>query len=494
MATMDVELFECQRYRPLAGWSADYLLPTDMNTWRVRGCKTTWRTLPEAEEALLAPGWSWEELSDANGVPLGWEVDYTGQVCDAEGWAYATSFSSRFEGAAKGGLQRFTRWRRMLRTQTFRGEVALLQAISAEAQRPTGCPHLDLAAVGEVSTMLLEAIVACSLNTECSLPTLVSLKKQLVERLSKGKKTTLDATLGDFVASSRGVSTWLAGVFKGASEEVVLSRMEDVRASCPIAELEALAAVAIRRFMPEMTCSAEEVEHECRLRALLCPYTGCRERFSSYALAGHDSVCTFKPVACEKCKEEVPRGQLVVHSAVACPMREATCTYSTVGCEVALRQRELPSHLDDCTQSHMMMLLQALVEQQELVKSLVGRVRDLEQRNANGDGDRMALATLSAKVQDLEARLTSVERQAPQDLQKVVDAAADTERKAAAAREDARKKVDGIATELRKEINSVKKEMGSLSSSANDQRRLLAGLPALAERLGALETTRTAQT
>merc|ERR1719379_1480626 len=105
-------------------------------------------------------------------------------------------------------------------------------------------------------------------------------------------------------------------------------------------------------------------------RPVYCVHKGCIECSSAYAVEAHDAICKFKPVPCDRCSELVPRGELHVHAAAACPEREATCVFSSVGCSAPLKQRGVSAHLDECTQAHMMLLLRVVMEQQDIIHSL----------------------------------------------------------------------------------------------------------------------------
>lgn len=481
MATLDAEIFKCERYRPLVGWSADYLLPTDRNAFRIRGYKKSFRTIAEAEVAVLAPGWAWEELRDGDGRALGWEVDPTGQQVDAEGWCYSGNFTNNFEGSSKAGLQKFVRWKRLVRTQTFAGGVdALVEAARAASGRGAeaapeahACPYVDLEGAGRIGRILVEAVAMASLYVEWSEPALVQLKAQLLEKVAgkeSGARETFEAMVQGFIGAQRGLATRVSEAFKAVDDAPLIARIAEVEPHFPPAEREAYAVLAIRRFRPDLACQAQaaagEVHQDCPLRPVLCPHAACKERLSAKALEAHDAICAHKRVPCAKCGEEVPRGELRVHAAAACPEREASCTFSAVGCQSPLIHRDLAGHLEECCQAHLMLLLRALMEQQDLVQALTRKVADLEATCAT-QSRTSELETQRANA--LEAKLVALDKKAAQDLKKASDSASeDARKKADTAAAEAKKRLDAAADNTKKEMTSVRAELASLKASVQE--------------------------
>merc|ERR1712137_390522 len=109
----------------------------------------------------------------------------------------------------------------------------------------------------------------------------------------------------------------------------------------------------------------------------------------------------FKPIACEKCGEMIPRRELHGHLAAACPMREATCNFRCIGCDVSLTQRDVQSHLEDCSQSHILLLLEKVMEQQTAIRSLTSKVNELESNHQELELARGAQADVVTCVSGL---------------------------------------------------------------------------------------------
>ncbi|KAL0043259.1 hypothetical protein WJX82_006661 [Trebouxia sp. C0006] len=101
------QLFEHERFMPLAGWSSRHLLPTERNRYsRQEDGMNSTNTFPQIR---LPDGWMC-------GSP--WEVELSPYV-DKEGWAYAPDWAAMDwppqYGAQKRGVVDFTRRRRWLR-------------------------------------------------------------------------------------------------------------------------------------------------------------------------------------------------------------------------------------------------------------------------------------------------------------------------------------------------------------------------------------------
>lgn len=454
LPTIEVDIFECERYQPGSGWSAQ-------TSYRARECSLHWSSLKEVDEALLAPGWAWDQ------VP--WQ--YEAQACaGADGWAYGTTFTPSFEGHPEPGQFSLVRWRRMSRLQSFAGSAVFLKAVGASLTGALGCPNVDLETAGKIGRQLLEALAEASVKGgEWSQPALVKLKKQLVECLQNASpERSVESVLSEFVTAHSGViararASWLGapspapkeaapterrGSFAGALVGLAGSLADGLSAAAaerldalgplfPSAEREVLASFVMRRFCPELTCevmgprrrsnsvtsnSCEESEegppmvhvpsHDCPFRPVLCPHSGCCERVSARRLEAHESHCKFKPVPCPLCTEEVLRGQLASHVASACPEREAQCPFSSIGCQLTLTQRKVEEHLEGCGTSHLLLFLGALQEQKDMLRVLIrAQAAQQENREKEREQERETLRNLAREVAEFGKRIDRLEEQ-----------------------------------------------------------------------------------
>lgn len=417
--TVEVEIFECERYQPLPvqRWSSEALLPTERGKYRARGCNIRWSSLAEVDAALLPLGWAWDRHA--------WRMEPL-PVADVEGWTYGHKWSPSFDGAAEPGQFSLVRWRRLVRLQTFAGAGPFLRAVGAERDLQ-GCQQVDLDTAARVGRQLLEALAAASLRGEWSMPALVKLKGELVAKLREQRPAqvrSVESVLEEFVESREGVlararrrlsaaemlpARLEAGkAAQEAVQEEATARSVELEARFPVVERMVCAAFAMRRLCPELTCRApdgENPDHDCRFRQVLCRNSGCCERFSRRASDAHDAVCPFKRLACQACSEEVIRREMPNHVASACPERPVPCTFSALGCRAQTAHRALNGHLDDCTQAHLLLLMCELQEQREMIKGLVQEMsveREVQARAR--DADRKALGELALSVGSLRHR------------------------------------------------------------------------------------------
>lgn len=333
---------------------------------------------------------------------------------------------------------------------------------------------MDLNSASLVGHSLLEALTTASLHhgDVWSYYALVHLKTQLAGRLvvgkpGKEKEETLEGCLSSFASLHKGMATRMAEAFKSFDSVAFAARLQEITTKFPPAELEAYSMLAVRRFQPDMACQATE-GHECKFRPVVCPHEGCKARCSFNSLEVHDAGCPHKLMACEKCGEMIPRCELGVHRLAACPKRDATCTFSCIGCQVPVQHCDLERHLDSSTQGHLMLLMRCVIEQQELVHVLNARVKELETTSARtsaaNEAELKANATLTAQVAGLEAKLAALDNKVAQDLKKSCDVVGD----------GAKKRVDAMEKDTKKRFEAAEKtrkiDLGTVRSDVADIR------------------------
>lgn len=413
--TVEVELFEAQRYQPRTGagetcWSADYLMPTEKRRYRVRQgngsqCNASWSTLREVDANMLPLGWKWDHQQ--------WRPQ-ADTPTDKEGWVYGTAWTTNFEGKPESGQFTMVRWRRMVRLQTFAGTAAFMIAVG-EAGDIVGCPNVDLEMASTIGRQLLEALTAASLRCEWSVPQLVKLKSALVEKLrdKNPKVRSVKAVLDEFVEAQGGMfQKWGRqddGAAASQSGEEAKKRVEELETRFPLVEREVLAAFAMRRICPDHTCRApdgQDPEHDCPFQQLLCSNRGCCERISQRNAQAHDDACVFKCVPCERCGEEVRRKEMPAHLSAACPERPISCSFESIGCTKQVSRRSVEKHLDECTQAHLMLMMRQLHDQQDQINDLVRAAEvDRETFAKARESDRKQLGELSLTVGSMRTKL-----------------------------------------------------------------------------------------
>lgn len=399
-------------------------------------------------------------------------------------------------------MQKFVRWRRLVRTMTFSADAAALSAW-ATAGKPAAsgssapqafiCPHIDLSAAERTGRLLAETIASASLYGEWSDHSSVSLKERLLEQLLQskppGKKETLESLMASFVASHRGVATRMAEAFSGSEQDQasLTMRVAEVIATFPEVERESYATIAIRRYHPELACAAVQQEHECEFRPALCSNAGCTERCSEKYLRAHLEVCAHRLVPCEKCSEVVKRGEMVAHASAACPMREAKCSFSAIGCEIPLPHAKLAEHLEGCTQAHLMLFMRRILEQEDQAKQMCDRIARLESQNrelvalretdlqaqiAQRQSDSSAQGVACAQLAGLEAKIAAIEKRTASEIKELRKAIDDGHgkfhKKADDMDAEAKKRHDALEAHHSKNLETLRTDFAALRSSMAD--------------------------
>merc|ERR1711957_911812 len=151
-------------------------------------------------------------------------------------------------------------------------------------------------------------------------------------------------------------------------------------------------------------------------------------------------------------------------------LREATCIFKSIGCTAEVTHQSLAPHLEDCTQSHLMLMLNTVVEQQDVIKSLCGRVYDLESRAKALESWSVASARVEervtvteqsmGKLAELDKKITHVEKRTIEDTKRVfAGASAEAKRCADAAAGDAKKRSESAVASVRSELVETKKHV-----------------------------------
>lgn len=209
----------------------------------------------------------------------------------------------------------------------------------------------------------------------------------------------VEKVLEDFVAAQRTLLTRLSSAFgatnqaavEGAAGEIEAGRMweENLRRD--------LARVLIQRMDSshqghcgrEFAAEEDLRSHEpgCPFRTRKCSHAPCAVSLSQRHVAAHEELCPHRLMPCRQgCAEAVPRGVMASHCATTCPMRVLPCPFAALpGCACApLLQKDIPDHLGRESQGHQLLMLQAVVANQELAHSLAQRLSLLEKVSRNG--------------------------------------------------------------------------------------------------------------
>lgn len=124
----------------------------------------------------------------------------------------------------------------------------------------------------------------------------------------------------------------------------------------------------------------EDVERHaatCRFRAMHCPNPGCGACLSALEMDAHDEACPFKLLPCPRgCGSQVARKAVAEHVDGACGRRPVCCPFQRIGCEVGCTQGELPRHMEEQVQQHLLLALGQLSSQQQQIDRFTAQVLD----------------------------------------------------------------------------------------------------------------------
>ena len=411
----EVELYENERYQPIGGWGKQMLL-TDRSPYSSSDGEANYSTLEEANITLLTTGWHWEDNDD-------WKID---PVSADEGWYYATDFGGDDQTySATKGILHFVRRRRLIRLQSFAPD-RLLGGIAWV------CDNVDLEKVASLEKHLLHAIVDCSLQKhprQFSEAKVGALKNHLMAALNLtggpgegalGMKGVQD-TLASFAGSGGSIWTVASAALAHKGQEEVneneVQRMHLFDSKFFRAdEREALANALIHKHdtdfsfhcnvkncnsstTPSSSSSSSSgitLQSGCPYAPVLCTNKGCEVVFSKKWGANHDARCPYKVIDCSRtCGENMARKEVEYHISHQCILRPVQCPFACLGCNTDLLFKDLPTHMDDTIQPHMMMGLHRVMEQHEVIVKLNTKVASLESKTA-AYGSQIAALTAGA--------------------------------------------------------------------------------------------------
>mmetsp|Transcript_47988 Transcript_47988/g.127108 ORF Transcript_47988/g.127108 Transcript_47988/m.127108 type:complete len:612 (-) Transcript_47988:137-1972(-) len=350
-----VVIYKSERYIPVSGWSSSYLLPTDGYVWQSRSRRDKWTQAGDAAVALLGYGWEYLEPE----------------------W--------RKEDSTEESEMKDTRTFRRVRHVRLKHFTGLGLDPNVQSGQ---CEECDPAEVALVSDKLLHMVSHTMKNMEpVSETRLIKALGKAYEhfgligekKVSEGSQTGLDDAINSFMHLQKSWTDRLVGTTKstvvaaGRRVKLLEQWITDV-------ELKFFSRALIRRFSPLKACSERAGHAKCPFREVLCEH-GCGERMSfSFFETVHHNECGFRLVSCTSsgCKDMVAKRHLDKHLDCSCPMRIVSCPFRSLGCITSVKATEVEPHMDNCTQSHLLLALNVIADQQQTIAALQEQVISLE--------------------------------------------------------------------------------------------------------------------
>ncbi len=274
-------------------------------------------------------------------------------------------------------------------------------------------------------------------------------------------------------------------------------------------------------------CDIIDCGSGCRFAPRTCPHPGCCLTFSAVHLASHDEECPYKPVPCtrgcteivsrpakppkrEKETDEggddkkerreggegkgdgegqekrfeqieqaclVPRKDLQKHLEFCCPNRPIECPYGLMGCMApGLIAKDLVAHLEECSISHSLLLVERVRKDGELLLRLEAENAELKKTVAFlVEADSRTEAKIDTAIAGITSATTAkflAIQKASKESEKLYFQG--VERKFDAAEEARRKEIaverDRTNTEFRKIAEALK----TMRASTNEEFRKIA--------------------
>ena len=94
----------------------------------------------------------------------------------------------------------------------------------------------------------------------------------------------------------------------------------------------------------------------------------------------HDDQCVYKIIEC-KCGERFPRHELDHHTKQVCKLREVERPFNKVGCTKTVQVCVLQAHLAEEVDSHLILIMNRMMEHQDVINDLNFKVSALEEEN-----------------------------------------------------------------------------------------------------------------
>jgi len=447
-----VEIYENERYSPVSGWSSRSLLITDRGVYSNGDGSMSFGSLDEANQSLLSPGWKWESEN--------WSRDTSLTNADEHGWSYATDFlgyEDENSGSAIKSMMHFVRRKRLIRYQQF--DINLIYS----SDKLT-CSYCDIEEIDRLSTTLLEVLTTASLKKHprfISVPKVNSLKYSLIEAFNFSKAEPIDDYTTERILTllepfiSHGPNAWTmasAALGGGNTTEYFGKRTVEILDSFSIYERNEISKLIIRKFDKNYTyhCNKINCKDECVFSPMLCPNTDCGVIFSKKWADKHDNICPQKIIDCERlCGEKVIRRLHNSHLETSCSLRPMKCPFNELGCSVVCAHRSLQDHLDQYMQSHLLLSLTRVEEQQTVIVSLHRRINDIETKIKEHDTAIIGSSTaISSAIAVVETNNKKQFKALHDDISKVDSKST--------------RHITDIAGELRGEIAKIKRSLSEI--------------------------------
>ena len=84
----------------------------------------------------------------------------------------------------------------------------------------------------------------------------------------------------------------------------------------------------------------------------------------------------------------------------SCPLRPVPCPFADLGCSVTLLHKDVPDHLDSCSNSHLLLAVEVVRGQRNLIEEMSLKIHTLEQgqQDLHGTCHKLQMGAAAALV------------------------------------------------------------------------------------------------
>lgn len=164
-------------------------------------------------------------------------------------------------------------------------------------------------------------------------------------------------------------------------------------------------------------------KEECLHRIVSCRHCSAHVEFAN--MAAHEEDCPLMIIPCKYCSKQLSRQQQTRHQETDCQLVTVMCMYHTYGCDAMMQRQALSLHMQESTQHHMRMLLDAVSkihEQLHALQTSDGGATQLPPIRTNPCFEKFSQACAKSDAKTVEGELEnrSEEHEYVTELQKRV--------------------------------------------------------------------------
>lgn len=436
-----IEIHENERAWIGGGFSKRGLLPNDCGRYSTTDGSLSFKTLEEAQDALLLPGYSY--LDNSSFV----------QPEEDPPWYYARDFSrSAMEHKAlKRGPLHWVRFRRLVRPIRL-NPASLFLAEDGERLQETlkKCSFADSQATEQLSNTLVEVMAylsllenpnrlteAAAILAKCKVLEILGQKDatfRLRNKIPQARLAALRRELERVANAERDKPQHLLSKveFYNSCQRNPQwkDRCQQISRSY-FSECKVVAGWMVRLLdEPEFLfhCNEVDCDTSCQFFHVSCYNQGCSAVLSQKYLTEHDNVCDYKIISCP-CGESIQRLALKRHCQEECPLREESCPFHKIGCVRICQAHELPDHMETHVGSHLLLALDRMMEFQNVIRDLNKKVTALQEENQQlqrrlqvyHEASVKEANDIQRKVTDVGKKLSNLENSSRKEFKKIKD-------------------------------------------------------------------------